>query len=193
MRRRAGSRDPQGGRPHRGRRPRAWRHIVPMVWRPGRSPLRRSVDRIEVALTIALVVVFLVGAPFAAMAASDWASHGAAATSRLEQAARHPVAAVVEHGVPSPSNPFEAAYLTQVPVRWTLDGVTHTGTVKVAAGTPAWHHRQDLDQPIRRPDRASARPVADRAPGRARGCAGRRGPRGAGDCFRTGHPPDTRS
>ncbi len=108
-----------------------------MVWRPGRSPLRRSVDRIEVALTIALVVVFLVGAPFAAMAASDWASHGAAATSRLEQAARHPVAAVVEHGVPSPSNPFEAAYLTQVPVRWTLDGVTHTGTVKVAAGTPA--------------------------------------------------------
>ncbi len=107
-----------------------------MVRRPERNPLRRGVDRIEVALMIALVAVFLVGAPFAAMAASDWASHGAGAASRLERETRHPVAAVVERGVPQ-SNPFEAEYLTQVPVRWTLDGVTHTGTVKVAAGTPA--------------------------------------------------------
>ena len=29
-----------------------------MVWRPGRNPLRRSVDRIEVALMIALVAVY---------------------------------------------------------------------------------------------------------------------------------------
>jgi hypothetical protein len=108
-----------------------------MIWRPGRNPLRRSVDRIELALMIALVAVFLAGAPFAATAASDWASHGAAAASRLERATWHPVAAVVERGVPPPSNPFEAEYLTKVPVRWTLDGMLHTGTVKVAAGTPA--------------------------------------------------------
>ena len=106
-------------------------------WRPGRNPLRRRVDRIEVALMIALVAVFLVGAPFAGMVASDWARHGAAAASRLERATWHPVAAVVERGVPPQSNPLGAAYPTNVAVRWTLDGVMHTGTVKAAAGTPA--------------------------------------------------------
>jgi hypothetical protein len=105
--------------------------------RPGHNPLRRSVDRIEVALMIALVAVFLVGAPFAGMATSAWARNGAAAASRLERATRHPVAAVVERGVPQQSNPFGAAYPTKVAVRWTLDGVMHTGTVKAAAGTPA--------------------------------------------------------
>ena len=86
---------------------------------------------------IALVTVFLIGAPFAAMMTSNVAGRGAAATARLERATWHPVAAVVQGGVPQTPNPYGAGYVTKVPVRWTLDGVAHTATVTAPAGTPA--------------------------------------------------------
>ena len=44
---------------------------------------------------------------------------------------------MVQRGVPQALNPDGAGYITMVPVRWTLDGVAHTGTVKAPAGTPA--------------------------------------------------------
>jgi hypothetical protein len=102
---------------------------------PGRHPLRRAIDRIEVMAMIALVAAFLSGAPFAATATSKWAGQDAAAAARVERASRHPVAAVVVRGVPAPSSPYGAAYLTRVPVRWALDGTPHTGTIEAAAGT----------------------------------------------------------
>jgi len=105
--------------------------------RAGRNPLWRSLDRIEVALMTALVAIFLVGAPLAAITTSNWAWHGAAATARAERATRHSVEAVVQRGVPQASNSYGAGYLTQVPVRWTLDGAAHIGTIEAAAGTPA--------------------------------------------------------
>ncbi len=83
---------------------------------------------------IALAVAFLSAAPFAAIVTSTWAGQDAAAAARVEQARAYPVAAVIVRGVPWPSNPY-AAYLTKVPVRWTLDGTLHTGTIQAAAGT----------------------------------------------------------
>jgi hypothetical protein len=124
---------------------------MPVARWPGRHPLRRTIDRIEVMAMIALAVAFLSAAPFAAIVTSTWAGQDAAAAARVEQARAYPVAAVIVRGVPWPSNPY-AAYLTKVPVRWTLDGTLHTGTIQAAAGTRDRRHRQDLDQPVRRAD-----------------------------------------
>jgi hypothetical protein len=108
--------------------------MLAAAW-PGRHPLRRTIDRIEAMVIIALVVAFLAAAPFAAMATSAWTGQNAAAAAREDQASVHPVAAVVVRGVPPPVSPHGAAYLTKVPVRWTLNGTRHTGTIKAAAGT----------------------------------------------------------
>ena len=84
-----------------------------------------------------LVVAFLVGTPFAAVATSTWARHGAEAAARTERATWHPVAAVVLRGVPAPANPYGQWYHVRVPVRWTLNGTTHAGRFEAAPGPPA--------------------------------------------------------
>jgi hypothetical protein len=83
------------------------------------------------------MVVFLAGAPLAAMAASQWAYSGAVRAERAENAAWHPVTAVVLQSVPKPpANPYGAADVGQVPAVWTApDGTRHTGSVTVAGGT----------------------------------------------------------
>ena len=87
----------------------------------------------------AVIAVFLVGAPIAAVTTGQWAARGAAAAARAERAAWYPVRAVILHGVARPSgNPYGAANLVHVPARWTArDGAVRTGTVTAAAGTPA--------------------------------------------------------
>lgn len=102
-----------------------------------RNPLRRAVDRIEVAAMILLVVMFVAGAPFAAAATTNWTQQGAAAAARVERATWHQVTAVVLRAVSSPSSSYAESFRSLVPVRWTLNGVAHAGTAEVAAGTPA--------------------------------------------------------
>jgi hypothetical protein len=46
-------------------------------WRFDRNPLRRTTDRAETAVHAVLVIAFLAGAPFAALATGAWA-HGLA-------------------------------------------------------------------------------------------------------------------
>lgn len=100
----------------------------------------------------ALIAVFLIGAPIAALTTGQWVRHSAAAAARLERAAWHPVRAVVLYGAPRPSkNPYAAVYRERVPARWTArDGAVRTGMVTAAAGTPAgatvtiWISRQGV-------------------------------------------------
>jgi len=121
-----------GGRP----RPRvsSWSRVVNGL-RPDHNPLRRPVDRLESLATLALVAVFLLVTPLVAFGAGRWSWDAGAATARAERAAWHQVGAVVTKGVPKPQNdPYGAVYLAQVPVRWIVGGITHTGQVTTAAG-----------------------------------------------------------
>lgn len=64
-------------------------------WRFDRNPLRRATDRAETAVLALLAVAFLVGTPFAALAAGAWV-HGMAQHAQLaEEASRRQVTAVV--------------------------------------------------------------------------------------------------
>lgn len=82
-------------------------------WRFDRNPLRRGVDRIETTVVALLVVAFLAGSPFAALAAGAWV-HGMARQAQLAQeASRSQVTAVA---------------ITVTPV---------TGARRVRAGQPA--------------------------------------------------------
>jgi hypothetical protein len=106
--------------------------------RPDHNPLRRQVDRLEAAVVLALVAVFLIATPLIALGVGRWAWDGGAATARAERTAFHQVSAVVLRGVPQPQNdPYGAVYLAQVPVRWIVDGTSHTGQVTTTAGIRA--------------------------------------------------------
>jgi hypothetical protein len=129
------------------------------VLRPDHNPLRRPVDRLEAAVAVALVAVFLIAAPLVAFGVGRWSWDEGAATARAEQTAWHKVSAVVLQGVPRPQDdPYGAIYLAQVPVRWIASGTSHTGTVTTAAGVrtgatlTVWTgpHGQLTDAPLAR-------------------------------------------
>jgi hypothetical protein len=103
-------------------------------WRFDRNPLRRAMDRAETAVLAALVIAFLVGAPFAALAAGAWA-HGIAQRAQFaQQAARSQVTAVVLAITPPPAGGDELAWQAQV--RWRApDGREVTDEIPVPFGT----------------------------------------------------------
>jgi hypothetical protein len=102
-------------------------------WRFDRNPLRRAADRAETALLATLVIAFLVGAPFVALATGAWV-HGIAQRVQLAQdAARTQVTAVVL-AVAQPSAGQELAWEAQA--RWTApDGREVTDEIPVESGT----------------------------------------------------------
>ena len=63
--------------------------------RPDRNPLRRGSDRVETAVLAVLVIVFLVAAPFAALASSSWALARAHQAQLAERASWYQVPALV--------------------------------------------------------------------------------------------------
>lgn len=107
--------------------------------RPDRNPLRRGSDRLETAVLALLVIVFLVAAPFAALASRSWALARAHQAQLAERASSYQVPARVlkleslggAYGDPSAQ------------ARWTAhDGKVVTGDIAVplgaAAGTTQW-------------------------------------------------------
>lgn len=104
---------------------------------PDQNPLRRRADRLEFAALAALFVVFLIGAPLIALVVGRWAYTGADRAARSENAAWHPVTAVLQQGVPKAAfSPYGAASFAQVPAVWTApDGATRTGKIAAVAGT----------------------------------------------------------
>lgn len=102
---------------------------------PDRNPLRRASDRVETAVLALLVVAFVLGAPFAVLAAASWA-HGLAYRTQLtEQASWRQVTAVTTAAVPANTADGLDA---QVPARWTApDGALVKGDVQVPPGSKA--------------------------------------------------------
>lgn len=100
-----------------------------------RNPLRRLTDRIETTVLAVLVIVFLAGTPFVALAAGAWV-HGVAHRAQVsQQASRFQVPAVVlTAGVPNAAGKELA---NQAQARWRApDGREVTGEVPVTADTP---------------------------------------------------------
>ena len=107
-------------------------------WRPDRNPLRRTADRVEAAVMAALVVVFLAGAPLAALAAAEWAAAGSMRAERA-QARWHRVPAVLLQNVPEPAHAmFQASVDPLARTRWTAPGgAPRAGEVYAPGGARA--------------------------------------------------------
>jgi hypothetical protein len=111
--------------------PRAAR-AVRGLW-PDRNPLRRSLDRAEAAVVGGLVVIFLAGAPLAALTAGHTVYRSWSRTAHAQQVAGHRVPAVLLAAVPR-----SGSGNGQVPAWWTApDGTRRTGDVPAPAGTRA--------------------------------------------------------
>jgi hypothetical protein len=105
-------------------------------WRFDRNPLRRTTDRVETAVLVLLVTVFLIGAPFAALATGAWV-HGMARQAQLAQeASLTRVTAVVVSDTVPPAGGQDLAWQAQA--RWRApDGHEVTHEVPVASDTVA--------------------------------------------------------
>lgn len=109
---------------------RLWREL-----RPDRNPLRRACDRAEAALLAALLAVFLVAVSLAAVIAGGRAYGAGLRAERAEQAARHPVPAVL---LAAARERRHEGYRPRVQARWTApDGTPRSGRIIVPPGTPA--------------------------------------------------------
>lgn len=99
-----------------------------------RNPLRRATDRIETAVLVVLMIGFLVGAPFAALATGAWI-HGMVRQEELsQQASRFEVKAEVLKVTTEPGGGESVSIEAQA--RWRApDGHEVTGEVVVTAGT----------------------------------------------------------
>jgi hypothetical protein len=115
----------------------------PAEWRAGlarrlgldHNELRRTSDRLEAWLMLLLIVAFV---PLAVLATSAVAhSVGNAGARELRPGVPlRQVTAVLLPGAPAAgASPTGSAWSWE-PARWTADGVTHTGNVPIAPGTP---------------------------------------------------------
>lgn len=105
-------------------------------WRFDRNPLRRATDRVETAVLALLVVAFLAGTPFAALAMGAWV-HGMARHAQLAQeASRHQVTAVVLSVTAPPAGGQNLTWRAQA--RWQApDGHEVANEVPVPSNTVA--------------------------------------------------------
>ena len=108
--------------------------------RPDRNPLRRGSDRMETAVLAVLVIVFLVAAPFTALASGSWTLARAHQAQLAERASSYEVPALVLK-LEAPSG---GAYGDpSAHARWTAhDGKVVTGDIAVplgaAVGSTQW-------------------------------------------------------
>ena len=103
--------------------------------RPDRNPLRRACDRAEAALLAAPLAAFLVVVPLAAIIGGGRAYGAGLRVERAEQAARHPVPAVLLAAAPERGH---EEYKPRVLARWTApDGTPRSGRIIAPPGTPA--------------------------------------------------------
>lgn len=105
-----------------------------------RNPLRRRTDRIEAAIRLVMIVLFLVAVPIAVLAAGRLADHLALRQAHAQQATEHQVTAVLLRqaqatGVP---DPYTSIQLTYVLGRWQPPGQQpRSGQVLAPVGAPA--------------------------------------------------------
>lgn len=101
-------------------------------WRPDRNPLRRGSDRVEAAVLAVLIIVFLVAAPFTALASGSWTLARAHQAQLAERASSYQVPALVLK-LEAPSGAYGDP---SAQARWTAhDGKVITGEIAVPLGT----------------------------------------------------------
>ena len=102
------------------------------------NPMRRTADRIEAGIRLAVLILLLTAVPIAAIAAGRAVDHMALRQARTQQAADHLVSAVLTR--PAPVNGTTGPYTVQtawVPARWTApDGSARSGMIFAPAGAP---------------------------------------------------------
>src|SRR5262249_50122167 len=116
-----------------------------------RNPLRRSTDRAEAWLRIALVLAFLIGAPLAAWGAGSWAESVAPTAAHLQLAGEHRVPAPLLRNGPGASDQGSPVRLAWVKAGWTVPGgPVRTGLVQAPVGSgagravPVWLDRSGM-------------------------------------------------
>jgi hypothetical protein len=103
-----------------------------------RNPLRRSADRAEAWIRIALVLAFLSGAPLAAWGAGRWAESVAPTAAHLQLAGEHRVPATLLRNVPGDSDQWFTIRFAWVKARFTVPGgPVRTGYVQAPVGSRA--------------------------------------------------------
>jgi hypothetical protein len=105
------------------------------------NPLRRRTDKIAACLSVLLLAVFLIGAPFLSAAAAGWAGHHGDAELRATRS-WHQVSAVLLRSAPAPtavSGYYQAVSgYYQALARWTTPaGRVRTGRIPVSADMAA--------------------------------------------------------
>jgi hypothetical protein len=103
------------------------------LW-PDQNPLRRPGDRFEAAILAGLLVLFLIGAPLAALAGWQWAAGAGTRAELAQRSGRYQVPATL---LVNASYQAYAWSSTLVRARWTApDGAARTGEVSALTGTP---------------------------------------------------------
>jgi len=103
-----------------------------------RNPLRRSADRAEAWIRIALVLAFLIGAPLAAWGAGSWAESVAPTAAHLQLAGEHRVPATLLRSVPGDSDQWFTVRFAWVKARFTVPGgPVRTDFVQAPVGSRA--------------------------------------------------------
>jgi H+/gluconate symporter-like permease len=101
-----------------------------------RNPLRRPSDRAESAVLAALVIAFIVAAPFAALACGAWGHAIAHRVQATQQASRYQVPAVVLQVPQASQAAGDAALAPEAEARWTApDGKVVTVEVPAPLAT----------------------------------------------------------
>jgi hypothetical protein len=103
-----------------------------------RSPLRRGTDRVEAWVRIALVLVFVIGAPLAGWGAARWAESVAPSAAHAQLAGEHRATATLLHNVPDSSDYLAPVSLGWVKARWPVPGGSvQTGYIEAPSGSRA--------------------------------------------------------
>lgn len=101
------------------------------LW-PDHNPLRRTCDRVEAGIVGALIALFVVCAPLAAVFAARFAYDASLAAERAQQAKRHQVPAVLVDDASS------AEYGATALAQWTApDGAVRASEIIVRPGSKA--------------------------------------------------------
>jgi hypothetical protein len=105
-----------------------------------RNPLRRRTDRIEAAVRLATMILFLVAVPIAAIIAGQEADHLALRQVHAQQAAEHEVTAVLLQPAQATEvlDPYTSVQMTMALARWQPPGrPPRSGEVLATAGARA--------------------------------------------------------
>jgi hypothetical protein len=108
----------------------------------GRSPLRRRTDRLEALISVALLAVFLIGAPLAGASLGQWVHQGGLREQRAQQSWHQTPAVLLATAPAVPSTEIRLAWQNTVPVpaRWLgPGGQPRSGDVSVPADSKAGH------------------------------------------------------